>query len=827
MDQLQNSILFAHIILPLPLRNQFLYRIPNTLKENISVGKRVIVQFGARKFYSGIVYKINTSQPEGFEVKDIISVLDEIPVVNEYQIKFWEWISSYYLCTLGEVMKAAIPAGLKLESETRVTINPDYETDKILTSSEEFIMRILAERVTLSVNEISKKYKKSDLLKVIKLLVESGAIILEESINRMPSFKTQTYTELMPEYNNEGVLRSLFDKLAKAPKQLQLLMRYVQLSGLFQSRLSLVTRKDLISDLPGGGEALRVMVKKGIFRTFEKKKEEDTFQSDRDNNIKLLSDFQIQALSNILEAFRSKKVVLLHGYTASGKTELYINLIDAEIKSGKQVLYLLPEIALTMQIIVRLKNAFGKKAGIYHSKFSDKERVEVWNKMMNPDYEERYQLILGVRSSIFLPFSNLGLVIVDEEHENSYKQFDPAPRYNARDAALMLARMHGAKTLLGTATPSVESYYNTQNGKYGLVEMFQRYSMVDLPDIFIANIEEARKRKQMKSVFHPMLLEAMSETLVNGKQVILFHNRRGFSTFMQCSVCNTISKCKNCDVSLTYHKNNNLLVCHYCGYSTSKINICQACGTPSMKMHGFGTEKIEDELSILFPGKRVARMDLDSARSRKTFENIISDLENNELDILVGTQMVTKGLDFDNVNLVGIIDADQLLNYPDFRAYERSFQLMSQVSGRAGRKDKRGKVIIQTTDVSNYIIRDVINNDFLHMYHSQLSEREKFGYPPFIKLVKLTVKQKNQSLVDAASDLLAEILKKHFGNRVIGPEYPIINRISNWFQKNIFIKIEASLSLSRVKELIIMNINELNEHSEFRSIIVQPDVDPM
>ncbi len=490
-------------------------------------------------------------------------------------------------------------------------------------------------------------------------------------------------------------------------------------------------------------------------------------------------------------------------------------------------MYLLPEIALTAQIINRLKIAFGDKVGIYHSKFSDSERVQVWNRMLQPEKLTRYQLILGVRSSVFLPFDNLGLVIVDEEHENSYKQFDPAPRYHARDSALMLAQIHGARAILGTATPSVESYYNAEIGKYGLVELFQRYSNVELPESLIANIADARKRKKMKSIFHPMLIEAMMDTLNLDKQIILFHNRRGFSPYMQCSVCQSIPKCKHCDVSLTYHKYQNLLVCHYCGYSISKVHICPVCNTPTLLMHGFGTEKIEDELATLFPGHRIVRMDLDSTRSRKTYENIILGFENQEYDILVGTQMVTKGLDFDNVNLVGILDADQLLNYPDFRAYERSFQLMSQVSGRAGRKDKRGKVIIQTTDVDNYIINDVINNDFKHMYFAQLVDREKFRYPPYSKLIQLTVKHRNQILADEASKILAENLRRDFGDRVLGPEYPLINKISNWYQKNILLKIERQTSLNKVKEIISRNIAELSEHPDFGSIIVQPNVDPM
>lgn len=817
---------YANVILPVPIPRLFTYLIPAEFAAEVEPGKRVIVQFGARRFYSAIVHDLHSIAPEGYDVKEIVSVLDESPVVNSIQLQFWAWIASYYMCSLGEVMKAALPSGLKLESETRVFFNPNYVAESQLSDSEEIILNLVSDRNAFAVQEIAKTYKKRDLLKIIKKLVDDGALHIEESLHDKHKIKTETYVELLPHLYEETELKQVFDSLAKAPKQLHILMKFVQLSGIFTTKASEVSKKSLLSDIPPG-DAFKSLEKKGIFRTYEKTKASESGQTDDEHVLKPLSGGQRTALDQVKAAFESKPVVLLHGYTASGKTELYIYLIDEQLKAGKQVLYLLPEIAITAQIINRLKGAFGDKVGIYHSKFSDTDRVNVWKGLMDKKTQHTYQVILGVRSSVFLPYDNLGLIIVDEEHENSYKQFDPAPRYHARDAAIVLAQMHGAHVLLGTATPSVESYYNAENKKYALVELFERFTQVQLPEIGVVSTEEARVRKQMKSHFHPTLLESIKTALDSGEQVILFQNRRGFSPYFQCQVCQTIPKCKYCDVSLTYHKNLGQLVCHYCGYSTSKITNCPACGSNSMAMHGFGTEKIEDELALFFPNARIARMDLDSTRSRKAYEELIADFENHDLDILVGTQMVTKGLDFSNVSLVGVLDADHLLNFPDFRAYERSFQLMSQVSGRAGRNNKRGKVIIQTTNPNNYIINDVINNDFIHTYQTQLCERQNFGYPPFTRLLQLTLKHKSQSLLDQAAEELATNLRKTFGSRVYGPEYPIINRISNYFQKNILLKIERQSSLIKAKELIAKDVQALSAHPHFHSVIVQPDVDPM
>ena len=827
MEPFSSSSIFVNVILPLPLPRFFTYRVPGELVSELAAGKRVIVQFGAKRFYSAIIFSIHTTQPTGYDVKDIISVLDEKPVVNNFQLDLWTWISSYYLCAMGDVMKAALPSGLKLESETKVSLNQDFEATKQLSESEEIILALLGDRHTLAVEEIAKVYKKRDLLKIIKNLVDEGALYIEESLKSQRKPKTEIFVELLPHLYQEAELKQLFDVLNKAPRQLEILMKYVQLSGVFTPKSAEVNRKDLLNNVSSGNEALTSLIKKNVFRTYEKSINPDYSLDPSGHILKDLSKDQEEALKQVNTAFETKAVVLLHGYTASGKTELYIYLIDQQIRAGKQVLYLLPEIALTAQIINRLKGAFGEKVGIYHSKFSDAERVKVWNGLIDDQSQRRYQVVLGVRSSVLLPFENLGLIIVDEEHENTYKQFDPAPRYHARDTAIMLAQMHGAKILLGTATPSIETYFNTENEKYGLVNLFQRFSNIELPEIKVVNTAEAKIRKQMKSHFHPDLIASMKEVLDQGEQIILFQNRRGYSPYFQCTVCQAIPKCKYCDVSLTYHKNLNQLLCHYCGYSTSKLSNCEACGSSSMVMHGFGTEKIEDELALFFPSSKIARMDLDTTRSRKAYEELINDFENHDLDILVGTQMISKGLDFDNVSLVGILDADQLLNFPDFRAFERSFQLMAQVSGRAGRKIKQGKVIIQTADPKNYIIQDVINNDFLHMYKTQLAERENYGYPPFTRLIQLVLKHKNQSLLDNAAEFLALELRKSFGSRVYGPEYPIISRINNWYQKNILLKIERKASVSKGKEIILQAIQTLNSHSDYHSVMVNKDVDPM
>ena len=819
-------MLFIDVILPLPLPRSFTYSVPDEWSAQIQKGMRVIVPFGVRKFYSAIVQEIREQNTASYPVKEMVTVLDEHPVVNDLQIRFWHWIASYYMCTVGEVMKAAIPAGLKLESETKVFYNEAYVQCEELNRHEEEALNIVHDKKCLTVSEIADKYKHKDLMRTVQSLVDKEALWVEEVIANRYKPRVETCVRLHPAMDSEDKLRTAFDALEKAPKQLEILMNFVRLSGVFSGRAHIeIRKKELMQSGDAQAESLNSLVKKKILDLYPKEVSRLNSQlSILNSQLSILNSHQQIALEQIHEAFTEKGVVLLHGITSSGKTEIYIHLIDEQIRQGRQVLYLLPEIALTTQIIERLKTVFGNKVGVYHSKFSDAERVEVWNNISKPD---GYRVVLGVRSSIFLPFVNLGLVIVDEEHENTYKQFDPAPRYHARDAAIVLAAMHGAKTLLGTATPAIESYYNACEGKYGLVELTERYAGMDLPEIRMLDTALARKQKKMQSHFHPDLLTAIEETLKAGKQAILFQNRRGFAPYVQCRVCEYIPRCEHCDVSLTYHKFSEQLVCHYCGFSTENMHQCPACGGLDITTVGFGTEKIEDELQIFFPHARIARLDLDSSRTRTGYEKIIAAFETGKTDILVGTQMVTKGLDFGNVRLSVVMNADNMLSFPDFRAYERSYQLMTQVSGRAGRTGERGQVVIQAAKPEHPILQYVIANDYAGMYASQLAEREKFRYPPFYRLIRLTLKHKSKEIVHLAAKELAEYLEKIFGRRVLGPEIPIISRVKNYYLENILLKIEKQASPQKAKTVLGEAINTIRKLPDFKSLQVVADVDPM
>ena len=818
-------MLFIDVILPLPLPRSFTYSAPDEWSDQIRKGMRVIVPFGARKFYSAIVQEIREQNVAPYPVKEIDSVLDEYPVVNDLQIRLWQWIASYYMCTVGEVMKAAIPSGLKLESETQVFYNEAYVQCEELSQREEEVLHIVHDKKNLPVSEIAAACKRKDLMRTVQSLVDKEALWVEEVIAGRYKPRFETCVKLHPDMDNETKLKTTFDILEKAPKQLEILMNFVRLSGVFSGRPHRdPAKKELLQAGEAQTEALNSLVRKKILELYPKEISRLHSQlSIVHSQLSILNSPQQVAMDQIREAFAAKDVVLLHGVTSSGKTEIYIRLIDEQIRQGKQVLYLLPEIALTAQIINRLRAVFGNRVGIYHSKFPDAERVEVWNNIRR---EDGYSVVLGVRSSIFLPFSNLGLVIVDEEHENTYKQFDPAPRYHARDAAIVLASMHGAKTLLGTATPAIESYFNAREGKYALVELTQRYADMELPEVQIVDIALARKQKMMQSHFHPELLTAIDETLKAGKQAILFQNRRGFAPYVQCRVCEYIPRCEFCDVSLTYHKFPDRLVCHYCGYSAENMRQCPACGGLDISDVGFGTEKIEDELQIFFPHAHIARLDLDSSRTRSRYEKIIAAFEEGKTDILVGTQMVTKGLDFGNVRLAVVLNVDQMLSFPDFRAYERCYQLVTQVSGRAGRAGKRGLVIIQASKPQHPILQYVVANDYAGMYASQLAERKNFNYPPFYRLIRLTVKHKNKEALHTAAKELAEYMRQIFGQRVLGPETPIISRIQNYYLENILLKIEKQADLKKVKTLLADAIQNIRQLPANKSLLVVTDVDP-
>ena len=827
-----NDTLFADVILPLPLDYHFTYRVPAAFQFRIKTGIRVIVQFGKRKFFSALVYKLHQNQPSGgFEIKDVEAILDEEPIIGDKQLQFWEWIANYYCCTLGEVYKAALPTALKLESQTNISLNPDAVITEELTEKENAVVLLLESRKTTSIQELNRFLGQQSSFAVLKLLLERNTIVVEEQLRESYKPKVVSMVRLNPEYQPEEKLNATLDQLSrKAKKQEQLLKIFLAETLFGGICLTEIAKKDLLEIAGSSESALKGLEEKQILEVFQ----EEIGRIDRNHNadlvIKDLSDAQQRAYDQILAQFATQQTVLLNGVTSSGKTEIYIRLIEEQLNQGKQVLYLVPEIGLTTQIISRLKTAFGDQAGIYHSKFSDAERVEIWFNVLNEKSGKtgrQYKLVLGARSAIFLPFSNLGLIIVDEEHENSYKQFDPAPRYNARDMAILMGNIHGAKVLLGSATPSYETYFNARSNKYGLVNLTERFRGIEMPVLKAANTREAYKRKLMRSVFTPELYDEISSALANKEQIILFQNRRGFAPYVQCSKCGWIPKCKYCDVSKTYHKSRESLICHYCGHTTSLVTKCGECGSDELKPRGFGTEKIEDEIKLLFPDARVARMDLDTTRAKRAYEQLIWQFETGKIDILVGTQMVTKGLDFDHVRVVGVLNADNLLNYPDFRSYERSFQLIMQVSGRAGRKNKQGTVVIQTAQPDHPVIHDVTENNYIRLFNRQMEERKMFRYPPYYRLIKVVVKHQKKERLDLAAAHLSTAFRALFNKNVLGPEYPVVGKIQTWFQKEILIKLPRDGKVQEAKTKIMEIINHTKSQPNNSGLIVYADVDPM
>nr|WP_203558540.1 primosomal protein N' [Bacteroides sp. 519] len=815
---------YADVILPLPLPRSFTYSIPIGSEESIKPGCRVVVPFGKKKFYTAIVETVHDKAPSEYEVKEISTVLDTIPILYPNQFKLWQWIADYYLCTIGDVYKAALPSGLKLESETIVEYNPEFEADEPLQAKEQSVLDLLAVNNEQSLTRLEKDSGIKNILTVVKSLLEKNAVFIKEELRRSYKPKTEIRVRLSQAFSTEEQLRKLFDELNRAPKQLVLLMKYVELSNFMGGSIKEVSKKELLQQSAVSAAVFNGLVEKNVLEIYHHETGRLTTFQNTTIDLNPLNTYQEEAFNSINNSFKEKNVCLLHGVTSSGKTEIYIHLINEVIKQGKQVLYLLPEIALTTQITERLKRVFGSRLGIYHSKFPDAERVEIWQKQLS---DKSYDIILGVRSSVFLPFRNLGLIIVDEEHETTYKQQDPAPRYHARNAAIVLAAMYGAKTLLGTATPSVETYYNAQTGKYGLVEVKERYKDIQLPEILPVDIKELHRKKRMTGQFSPFLLEHIRKALDNKEQVILFQNRRGFAPMVECRVCAWVPKCENCDVSLTYHKGINQLTCHYCGYSIPLLRSCPACEGTELVHRGFGTEKVEDEIKLIFPEASVARMDLDTTRSRTSYEKIISNFEDGKTDILIGTQMVSKGLDFDHVSIVGILNADTMLNYPDFRSYERAFQLMAQVAGRAGRKNKRGTVILQTRSMDHPIIDQVINNDYEQMVNTELTERQLFHYPPYYRLVYVYLKNRNADLLDLMANTMAGKLRAVFGTRVLGPDKPPVSRVQTFFIKKIIVKIEYNAPMHQARKLLQMVQKEMIEDERFKSLIVYYDVDPM
>jgi primosomal protein N' (replication factor Y) (superfamily II helicase) len=819
---------FVDVILPVPIPRMFTYRSPQDLNEFLQVGSRVIVQFGARRVLTGVIGKIHEQPPVKYEAKYLLDVLDAEPIISPLQIPMFQWIANYYMCTLGEVLNIALPSGLKLSSESRVQLHPDFDiylSTYDFSDKEELLIEILSKNDSLTYTDISKALQMKNIFSIIKSLVQKDAVIIYEEIREKYKPKKETRVRLSPTFIVKEALQELFDTLQKKPKQEAILLQYLQFVPIYkQSQLNdKGVAKSLLKSPDLSESALKTLTKNNILEEFE-----ITISRFPDDELDVvdinLTEYQTDAKQQIIEGFKEKDTILLHGITGSGKTEIYISLIEDALAGGSQVLYLLPEIALTTQIVARLKKVFGNKMGVYHSKFSDNERVEVWNGVLSG----RYQLVLGVRSSIFLPFDNLGIIIVDEEHESSYKQYDPAPRYNARDVALVMAGMHHAKVLLGSATPSLESYYQTQIGKYGLVELTQRYGEAQLPDFQVSDMINEGNKKLLKGDFSSLLINGITNTLANGEQAIIFQNRRGYSPFISCHQCGHIPKCNNCAVSLTYHQFRRELICHYCGYKEPMPKACEACGSTNLKTVGVGTEKLEEDIALQFPDAKVQRMDLDTTRSKNSYERIIKDFENKEIDILVGTQMVSKGLDFDHVNLVGIIDIDRMLHFPDFRSFERTFQLSTQVSGRAGRRSKKGLVIIQSRNPKLVIINDIINSDFHNFYHREIKERELHLYPPFTRLINVTIKNKDQDLARRTVNRISNLLKEQLGeHRVLGPQEPFINKIRNEYLVELLIKLERSaVDLKKVKHLMQEAADEILQEKELKSSKVVFDVDP-
>ena len=813
---------FINVILPIPIEKLFTYKVTGEEAKALKPGMRVAVPFGKSKIYTALVFEIHNTAPTVYEAKEIDQILDDQPIVTNIQLKFWHWLAQYYMCSIGEVFRSAVPSALLLESETLILRNDRANIEENDLLDDEFLVfEALQHQSILRVQEISDILDKKNIIPVLNRLLKKNIIFLKEEMYEQYKPKLVRYVQLGKNYRSEENLEALLNGLTRAPKQSQVVLSLFQLQA--------VTKKPVkVSELEKASNSsssiIKTLIDKGILEEQFVQTDRVVYEGDDENEaLKSLNDYQKVALKDIKNSFQDNKVVLLHGVTSSGKTEVYVKLIEEFLSQGKQALYLLPEIALTTQLISRLQAYFGEKVAVYHSKYNVQERVEVWNNVL--ENKPVAQIVIGARSALFLPFKDLGLVIVDEEHESSFKQYDPAPRYHARDAAIVLGNLHGSDILLGSATPSVESFYNVKVGKYGYAHIERRYGNVLMPDMELVDIKEQSRKKRMKGHFSERLLEEITETLDNGEQVILFQNRRGFAPIMECTTCGHAPQCPNCDVSLTYHQHRKQLRCHYCSYHIALQETCQACGNATLDTKGFGTEQVEQELNTLFPKANVGRMDLDTTRGKHGYEKIINSFEQQEIDILVGTQMLTKGLDFRNVNLVGIMNADSLLNFPDFRAHERSFQLLTQVAGRAGRTKKRGKVIIQSYNPNHRILQQVTTSDYLGMFQEQIYEREQYKYPPINRIIKITFKHKDYNKLNDAAEWFAKSLRNSFGGNVLGPEYPPVARIRNQYIKNVIIKIGENYSLVKTKNSIKRIEKSFNAISYYRGVRVIYNVD--
>lgn len=831
-NQSHNSIatLFASVLLPLPLPKTFTYRIPRNLENIITVGVRVIVPFGQKKITTGVIKDIQQAPPEGYEAKYILEVLDEFPVLSNQQFRLFEWMAQYYMCSEGEVMNIALPSGMKLSSESKIQLNPAFSAERssfIFSELELVVLNLLKKESLLSYQQIAEisNAKQSSLL--IKDLLKKEAIILIEQVQEKYKPKTEKIIRLHADYLEKKSLAALMDELEKKPKQLDILLKYLQEVPVFSApeRNASGLEKKIFKPEEFSASSLSTLIKNKVFEESEvivSRLDYLTRGKVIDTNIEL-STAQNTCKEEIIESFQQYPVTLLHGVTGSGKTEIYLSFIKEVIESGSQALFLLPEIAITTQMIQRVRKLFGDQVGVYHSKFSDAERVEVWQGVA----EGRINFVIGVRSSVMLPFNNLSLIVVDEEHESSYKQFDPAPRYHARDTAIVLSQIHQAQILLGSATPAYESFHNAQKGKYGLVTLTERYGEGKLPEIEIVDMRKVVAKKQVTDDFSHIFLTSMQEELQKGNQAIIFQNRRGYAPYLQCETCGWIAECENCSVSLTYHMHQHELKCHYCGFRQKSPAACLKCESTALKMKGFGTEKIEDDLKLHFPETRIQRMDRDTTRKKYSYQQIIEAFESGETQVLIGTQMVSKGLDFENVSLVGIVDADRIMYYPDFRAEERAFQLMLQVSGRAGRNKKPGKVMVQTFQKDHLLFQYLKNYNFKGFYQLQLKERHSFFYPPFCRIIRIILKGQQANITKSGAQNLYDTLSPIIGTkRLLAPHEPMIAKIRNIYHMEIWVKLEKGFPLEKTKAQIINSVEKMKENSHFRKLRIIYDVDP-
>lgn len=816
---------YAEVILPLAVQGTFTYLVPEEMQCDISRGSRVYVPFGPRKLYTGIVADLHTNTPK-FKVKPIASLLDGTSILRHPQLKFWQWIADYYLCTLGEVYRAAVPTGLKVESETNLSLNKAIDLEEIgqtLTPAETELLNevIVADHVRMS--DLDRERSHATTARYVSRMLQKGIIVADEKATSSYKAKTIAIVSACNDVKNHEWLHQAFDAVTTATKQERLLIAFLEL--IKNQAVPEVTREELLTKAKVSPGILKAICDKGILKVEKRKINRfDAKPGNKPVELPPLSSLQREALRQIDEQWREKNVVLLRGITGSGKTEIYCHAILSALEAGHQVLYLVPEISLTTQLTDRLRKVFGNRLLVYHSKFSDSERVDIWRKLL---HSHEPMVILGVRSSVFLPFAKIGLVVVDEEHEASYKQYDPAPRYNARDAAIMLAHLHGAKTLLGSATPAIDTYYKAQTGKFGLVELLERYQGAQLPDVTVVDMLDSRKRRLTDGLLANPVAENLRHTIKRGRQAIMFQNRRGFAPLIQCTQCGWQPKCQYCDVSMVYHKSIDVMSCHYCGYQMHLPRLCPACGQNSVRIGGYGTERIAEHLHSHFPEARVSRMDLDTTRNKDAYQEIIEDFAGHNTDILIGTQMVSKGLDFANVSMVGVVNADSLLHFPDFRANERAFNMLVQVAGRAGRRNEQGQVFIQTSDAANPLLKFISSQDYSGYYEYELEQRRRFGYPPFTKIIMLYVKHREEAEAARLATRYAGELQKVFGTRVLGPAKPSVARISNYYIQTIMLKIEAVASMIKVKKLLFEIYSRMAADRSFRNAQVYYDVDPV